>query len=258
MSEAPPENPTCRRSLRSRASAALLAGAMLLVSAPASAKQFTTQLRKPSASQLERLARYEPYIDYFTSIAYGPAGNTVSPEYIRALILTESAAEKFAVSNKGARGLTQIMPDTGRLAAQDIIASGLDFEYVDERRLVRYNADLLYDPAVNILIASYLGALYHADYSGRVDLVAAAWNAGPQAVARYGYRMPPYEETQGMVLRLVGFLNYFDATSPGTRRATIVPAVAARYTDLSNPRWNTDGWDQPGWDGTKINWKTKF
>jgi soluble lytic murein transglycosylase-like protein len=258
MSEARAEEPTPHHSWRVLAPFVLIALAILTLSAPASAKQFATQLRKPSASQLDRLARYEPYIDYFTSIAYGPAGSSVSPDYIRALILTESAGEKFAVSNKGARGLTQIMPDTGRLAAQDIVASGLDFEYVDERRLASYSPDVLYDPAVNILIACYLGALYHADYSGRVDLVAAAWNAGPQAVARYGYRTPPYEETQGMVLRLVGFLNYFNATSPAGRRATIVPAVTARYTDLSNPRWNTEGWDQPGWDENKINWEAKF
>jgi len=182
----------------------------------------------------------------------------VSPNYIRALILTESAAEKFAISSKGARGLTQIMPDTGRLAAQEIVASGLDFDYVDERRLSRYSADMLYDPAINILIACYLGALYHSDYSGRVDLVAAAWNAGPQAVARYGYRTPPYQETQGMVLRLVGFLNYFTATSPSPTRTRTVPAATGRYRDLSNPRWNTDDWDRPGWDEKKIDWETKF
>jgi len=257
MTEARAENPTPTRWLRFRASAGALL-ALTAFSSPAFAKQFAVQLRKPSASQLERLSQYEPYIAYFTSIAYGPAASTVSPDYIRALILTESAAEKFAVSNKGARGLTQIMPDTGRDAAQDIVASGLDFEYVDERRLARYGPDVLYDPAINILIACYLGSLYHTDYSGRVDLVAAAWNAGPQAVARYGYRTPPYAETQGMVLRLVGFLNYFNSTSPASGRARIVPAVAARYTDLSNPRWNTDGWDHPGWDGKKIDWEAKF
>src|SRR5262249_12849701 len=84
---------------------------------------------KPSDSALSRLQQYEPYIAYFTSLRYGPMQSPVSPDYIRALILTESAGEKYAVSNKGARGLTQIMPDTGRLAAQDIIADGMDYQY---------------------------------------------------------------------------------------------------------------------------------
>jgi soluble lytic murein transglycosylase-like protein len=209
-------------------------------------------VRKPTDTSLARLEQYEPYIAYFTSLSYGPLNSTVTPNYVRALILTESAAQKFAVSNKGARGLTQIMPETGRLAARDIVESGFDFRYIEESRLVRYNPDMLYDPAINILIACYLGAQYHADYSGRTDLVAAAWNAGPYAVARYGMRTPPYQETRGMVHRLVGYLNYFQTASPDTRPATFIPAIASRYTDLSHQRWDTDGWNHPGWDEKKV------
>jgi len=226
--------------------------------AAASTPRLLGHFRQPSDEQLQRLAEYERYIEYFTSLAYGPTGSMVSAEYIRALILTESAAYERACSNKGARGLTQIMPDTGRLAVQDIVSSGLDYEYVDEKRLARYSPEVLYDPATNILIACYLGALYHTDYRGRTDLVAAAWNAGPQAVARYGYRTPPYDETRGMVLRLVGFLNYFSSTSSPADRPRIVPAPASRFRDLSHPRWDAQGWNQPGWDEKKVNWEADF
>jgi soluble lytic murein transglycosylase-like protein len=187
--------------------------------------------------------------------------NAVSSDYIRALILTESAAQKYAVSNKGARGLTQIMPETGRLAISDILAEGFDYEYVDEEKLASYNADHLYDPCVNILIACYLGARYHADYSGRSDLSAAAWNAGPEAVAKYGNRIPAYRETRGMVARLVGYLNYLSAYPVSSTQPGQVPTVASagvNWSDLSHSRWDTKGWTDPGWDEKKVNWEIPF
>jgi len=216
---------------------------------------------KPSDTALSRLEQYEQYIAYFSSLRYGPMQSPVSPDYIRALILTESAAQKYAVSNKGARGLTQIMPETGRLAMQDILTAGFDYEYVDEEKLARYNADMLYYPCVNILIACYLGALYHADYAGRTDLVAAAWNAGPDAVAKYGNRIPAYRETRGMVTRLVGYLDYLSeypisSTQPG--QAPTTASAGVNWSDLSHSRWDTKGWTDPGWDEKKVNWELPF
>lgn len=260
------ETPRLRPSaFASRALAALLAASILAASAPqALASGVSKHIRRPTDTSLARLEQYEPYIAYFTSLTYGPTNSTVSPNYIRALILTESAAQKQAVSNKGARGLTQIMPETGRLAINDLRETGIDFRYVDETRLRRYSSELLFDPAINILIACYLGALYHADYSGRSDLSAAAWNAGPHAVLRYGNRTPPYQETRGMVHRLVGYLNYFTAENPsasysvGSARMApprVIPAIASRVMDTSHPRWDTnDAWNHPGWDEKKVTW----
>jgi soluble lytic murein transglycosylase-like protein len=222
---------------------------------------------KPSGSALSRLEQYEPYITYFTSLRYGELQHSISSDYIRALILTESAAQKFAVSNKGARGLTQIMPETGRLAVRNILAEGVDYRYVEEEKLVRYNADMLYDPSVNILIACYLGARYHADYSGRSDLSAAAWNAGPEAVARYGNRIPNYRETRGMVARVVGYLNYFNAypmTGSASEPAQVGPTASAGpvgsagWSDSNHDRWDTNGWNDPGWDEKKVNWAMPY
>ena len=219
---------------------------------------------RPSNTALSRLEQYEPYIAYFTSLRYGEFQNTVSPEYIRALILTESAAQKFAVSRKGARGLTQIMPETGRLAVRDLLGAGVDYRYVDEEKLLRYNADMLYDPGINILIACHLGAQYHADYRGRSDLSAAAWNAGPEAVARYGNRVPNYRETRGMVARLVGYLNYFNAYPKPVSVSAVEPAKvgdtasALKWSDSNHDRWDTQGWNDPGWDEKKVNWDLPF
>ena len=40
-------------------------------------------------------------------------------------------------------------------------------------------------------------------FNGRLDLVLAGYNAGEGAVARYGNRVPPYEETQNYVRTII-------------------------------------------------------
>jgi soluble lytic murein transglycosylase-like protein len=195
-------------------------------------------VREPSRSALARLKQYDSYVDYFTSLRYGPAQQSVSADYLRALILTESASDRWAVSHKGARGLTQIMPSTGRIAAAEIAATGVDYRYVDESDFARLPTDRLFEPAVSILIACYLSAKYQADFGGDLELVAAAWNAGPHRVAQYGLRPPPYAETHRMLRTLSGYLNYFG-------RPTALDASG--WTDLRSQRWDTADWNAPGW-----------
>jgi len=101
------------------------------------------------------------------------------------------------------------MPETGRLAARALYESGIDFEFVDERRLKHLRAEDLYDPAINILIACYLSATYLDQFLGRHDLVVSAWNAGPGAVTAHGNRPPPYRETHQLMARVRGYMTYF-------------------------------------------------
>ena len=162
----------------------------------------------PSSAQLDRLSRFDHYIAYFTSLSYGPDDARVSADYIRALILTESSGNPRALSDKGARGLTQIMPTTGQIAARELLKSGRNFLYVDEDKLRNLEAGGLYDPALNILIACHLNARYHAEYDGQVELSISAWNAGPGAVRKYGNQPPPYKETQAMLGRFKGYIRY--------------------------------------------------
>ena len=67
-----------------------LLGALILLALapplPVAAAGWNVQ---PTARQLERLARAEPYIRYFTSLEYGRDGARVPAEYMRALVLTE-------------------------------------------------------------------------------------------------------------------------------------------------------------------------
>jgi soluble lytic murein transglycosylase-like protein len=108
----------------------------------------------------------------------------VDPALLHAVIEAESKYNPRAVSGKGAIGLMQVMPETGR------------------RYGVR--AQELRVPARNIAT----GAQYLADllrlFGGNVELALAGYNAGEQAVARYGQAIPPYPETRAYVPRVVG------------------------------------------------------
>jgi soluble lytic murein transglycosylase-like protein len=223
--------------------AAAVAGLLLLAGAALFAPDRAEASRTagpPSRAQLNRLAHFEKYIAYFTSIGYGPEKSKVSSSYIRSLICAESSVNPRAQSNKGARGLSQIMPETGRIAARALYESGINFEYVDERRLKNLRAEDLYDPAINILIACYLSATYLDQFFGRHDLVVSAWNAGPGAVTAHGNRPPPYKETHQLMARVRGYMTYFNegsglawqnaswTASTGSLRWARVPGLPSR------------------------------
>ena len=188
--------------------------------------------RAPTQAQLARLSVYDQHIDYFTSLGYGPSGAHISGSYVRALALAESGGDPDARSHKGARGLTQIMPETGRMAARELAASGVQYRYVDESKLRDFKPAYLYDPAINLLICSYLSATYAASYGGRTDLVAAAWNAGTHSVDRFGQRPPPYPETRQLLGRVHGYMTYFQGGQ--------VPKWPMRT-------WDAYGFEAQGW-----------
>jgi soluble lytic murein transglycosylase-like protein len=99
----------------------------------------------------------------------------VDPALIEAIIASESAFDSQATSSAGARGLMQLMPQTA--AALGVTDS--------------------YDAAQNVAAGTrYLRSLL--DRFGNVELAVAAYNAGPDAVRRFG-GIPPYEETRSYV-----------------------------------------------------------
>jgi hypothetical protein len=102
--------------------------------------------------------------------------NRIDDAWLRAIAHVESGFSAGAVSPKGAQGVMQLMPATARqMRVRDP-----------------------FSPAQSIDGgARYLGELlrrFHGDYR----LAAAAYNAGPGAVVRYG-GVPPYAETQAYV-----------------------------------------------------------
>jgi hypothetical protein len=111
--------------------------------------------------------------------------HSLNPQVVAALIRQESSYNSKAVSHKGARGLMQLMPATAHR-----------FGVKKEK---------LFDPKHNLEAgASYLSWLI--DYfNGDLAKVLAAYNAGENAVTRYG-GIPPYRETRNYVKRIFGNL----------------------------------------------------
>ena len=93
----------------------------------------------------------------------------------------ESGFKATAVSPKGAQGLMQLMPGTAALMG---VKNPLD-------------------PEQNI--AGGVGYLRHCldRFQHNVPLAVAAYNAGPESVARCG-AIPPYQETQVFVNNVMG------------------------------------------------------
>ena len=102
-------------------------------------------------------------------------------DLIRSVIDVESGFNPKAVSDKGARGLMQLMPETARnLGVEDVEDIDANIEGGS-----RYLSQLL------------------GKYANRLDLALAAYNAGPEAVDRSGNRIPEYEETQNYVRKVM-------------------------------------------------------
>ncbi len=105
--------------------------------------------------------------------------NSVDESLIRAIIHAESAYQPDAQSPKGAQGLMQLMPATQKqLKVSDPFDPASNIEGG-----TRYLADLL------------------LEFKGDISLAAAAYNAGPNAVRKYG-GVPPYDETREYVRRV--------------------------------------------------------
>jgi soluble lytic murein transglycosylase-like protein len=104
----------------------------------------------------------------------------VAPELVAAVIWAESSGDPNARSRRGARGLMQLMPQTAK-----------------ELGVAR-----ILDPRENVEGGTrYLRQMLDA-HEGDVSLALAAYNAGPEAVRRYG-GIPPYPETREYVGRVI-------------------------------------------------------
>lgn len=163
---------------------------------------------QPTADMQRRLARYEPLIRYFTGLSFTRPGVTVNASFVRALISAESSAVPTAVSHKGAIGLMQILPETGRRAARALYEADYDFAYVEEERLRDLEDEDLKDPAINLLIGCYLLDQYNLRFGNDLAKTVSAWNAGPRSVERYE-GTPPYPETLELIGRVNAYYVYY-------------------------------------------------
>ncbi|HET6231360.1 MAG TPA: transglycosylase SLT domain-containing protein [Longimicrobiaceae bacterium] len=106
----------------------------------------------------------------------------LDPFLVAALTRQESVFKAGISSPVGARGLMQVMPETGRG-----VAAGLGTR--------PWSADLLFDPEINVHLGTRFLAEQMRDYRGSLPSVFAAYNAGPARVERWS-RFPEYRDEE--------------------------------------------------------------
>jgi soluble lytic murein transglycosylase-like protein len=160
----------------------------------------------PHASEIETAAR----------------ANNLDPALVHALIHVESRHNSNALSNKGAMGLMQVLPETAQ----------------------RFGVNNPSSTQANLNAGTrYLRSLLDL-FDQRLDLALAAYNAGEGAVLRHKNQIPPYRETQ---LYVPAVLNKYDEWQvPKSKEAFYLPGTlldrkaVARFR---NDTGNEDGAD---------------
>jgi soluble lytic murein transglycosylase-like protein len=120
---------------------------------------------------LAKSAQFDPFIEQ------AARAHAVRPELVQAVIVVESAFNPNAVSKRGAVGLMQLLPATAR----------------------RYGVANAFDPEQNIKAGVHYLRDLLTRYGNDIELTLAAYNAGEDAVERYGRSIPPFAETQHYV-----------------------------------------------------------
>ncbi len=134
---------------------------------------------------------YEQY--YYSTNTYDSIVNNaaiiygVDPALIKAVIKTESNFDPCAVSNMGACGLMQLIPETA----------------------ARFGVTDSFDPKANIYGGTQYLSWLMTYFKGDLELVLAAYNAGEHAVEKYNNQIPPYKETINYVKKVFKFLDYY-------------------------------------------------
>jgi hypothetical protein len=119
----------------------------------------------------------------------------IDPLLIYAQMHQESSFKPRAFSNKGASGYMQLMPATAR----------------------RFGVTNIWDPQQNIDGGVRYMRFLLDTFNGDVDLALAGYNAGEGAVMKYGWNIPPYNETQEYVRRISA--RYDMLRNPNTPRS---------------------------------------
>jgi hypothetical protein len=132
--------------------------------------------------------------DYDQLIVDTADDHSIEPALVKAVVHVESLFNPRARSSKGAMGLMQLMPGTAK----------------------RFGVKNAYTPSENIGAgAQYLKFLLKR-YDGNESLALAAYNAGEGCVDSYG-RIPPYQETQNYVRRVLKVRELYRCVDAGKK-----------------------------------------
>jgi peptidoglycan lytic transglycosylase len=185
---------------------------------------------KPEEMTREEWDVFYP-LAYWDIIVQESRARNLDPYQVAGLIRQETVFITKARSPASAYGLMQVLVPTGRLTAR---------KYGVDRSIT---ADSLFEPRLNI----QLGTAYlrdQIDKFGRIEYVAAAYNAGPMKAVQWRASLPaemdewaeavPYKETrgyiQGVVRNRLQYERLYDANGRfrpevGTRAVTLPPAA---------------------------------
>jgi len=134
--------------------------------------------RSPASKSLNGQTTGDQKIDWMIVSAANNHG--IEPLLLYSVMCQESAFNGQAISPKGASGLMQLMPATA----------------------ARFGVTNILDPQQNIYAgARYLRFLLDM-FDGDVNLALAGYNAGENAVKKYGNAVPPYPETINYVRKI--------------------------------------------------------
>jgi len=181
--------------------------------ADAAALQKAAPIKVPAILAGHHISSGNPAIDALVHEA--AVQNGLDPCLVLSVMRAESSFNRSAVSVKGASGLMQLMPATA----------------------TRFGVRNIFDPRENVLGGTkYLRWLLDR-FSGDVRLALAGYNAGEGAVEFYGYRIPPFLETQNYV-RII-YTRYSNIHLGSAPAAPSVEAVkTAEQPGEKNPTYN--------------------
>jgi peptidoglycan lytic transglycosylase len=196
---------------------------------------------KPEEMTREEWDVFYP-LKHWDIIVQESKNRSLDPYQVAGLIRQETIFTTRAKSSANAYGLMQVLVPTGRLTAK---------KYGFNRDIT---VESLYEPRLNI----QLGTAYlrdQIDKYGRIEYVAAAYNAGPGRVVQWKAALPleidefaeavPFKETrgyiQGVVRNWLQYLRLYDANGSfkpevGSRAFTSAPDVRKRRVGNTDNR----------------------
>lgn len=136
--------------------------------------EYSSRPIRISAQVAERRRAWGPVVQRAAALTGVPAA------LIDAVITVESGYQVRVVSSSKAVGLMQLMPSTAAMLGGDP-----------------------WDGEQNILMGSRYLAQLARQFNGNLQLTLAAYNAGPAAVTRSGFRIPAFTETRSYVPKVL-------------------------------------------------------
>ena len=144
-------------------------------------------------------------VKYQAEIIEASKEANISPALLASIINVESGYKKDAVSNKGAVGLMQIMPETAEWVCQKIGWKYGEIDLKDEKTSIRLGAEYL--------------SILNSSFSNQETMICA-YNAGPTKVKSWliqeahssdgkTLRSIPYKETSQYLNKVKKILRFY-------------------------------------------------